>query len=75
MEKLVHVKEDKGYDVKECRFVDETIKDENSMCFPFADHPIPYVTIMTKRFKWTPPNIVYWPVLNIHVHEIKRCIK
>ncbi len=74
LKELVHAKEDKGYDVKECRFVDKTIEDEYSMWFPFAHHLIPYMTIMTERFKWSPPSIVYRLVLNIHVDEIKRCI-
>jgi hypothetical protein len=36
LEKLVHVKEDKGYDAKECYFVDKTIIEEYFVCFPFG---------------------------------------
>jgi hypothetical protein len=74
LEKLVHAKEDKGYDAKECRFVDKTIGEEYYMCFPFGHQPILDVTILAERFKQSLPNIVYKSVSNNHVDEIKRQI-
>jgi hypothetical protein len=74
LEKIVHAKEDKGYNAKEYRFVDKTIGEEYSVCFPFGHHPILDMTILIERLKRFPPNIVYWPMLNIHVDEIKRRI-
>ncbi len=55
----MHTKEEKGYDPKECHFVDKTIEEEYSMCFPFSHHPIFNVTILVERFERSPPNIVY----------------
>jgi hypothetical protein len=55
----MHVKKDKGYDVKECCFVDKTIGEEYFMCFLFGHHPIPDMIIPTKIFKRSPPNIIY----------------
>jgi hypothetical protein len=74
LEKLVHGKEDKLYNAKECHFVDKTIGDKYSMCFPFNHHPIPNMIILVEIFKWFPLNIVYQPMLSIHVHEIERWI-
>lgn len=51
LEKLMHAKEDKGYDANVCCFVDKIIKEEYYVCFPFGHHPIPDKTIPVERFK------------------------
>ncbi len=64
----MHAKEDKGWNAKEYHFVDKRIKEEYSMCFPFGHHP---------NFDMTIPieiQMVYQPMLNNHVDEIKRQI-
>jgi hypothetical protein len=74
LEKLVHVKKDKGYNANEYHFVDKTIGEKYYLCFPFGHHPILNMIIPIERFKQSPPNIVYWLVSNINVDEIKRWI-
>jgi len=51
LEKLVHAKTNKGYNAKECRFVDKSIKEEYSMCSPFGHNSILDMTTTVERFK------------------------
>jgi hypothetical protein len=44
-------KEDKGFDVKECRLVAETIGEKYNVCFSFGTTPMPNVEIEIHIFK------------------------
>lgn len=48
-------KEDKGFDVKECRLVAETIGEKYNVCFSFGTTPMPNVEIEIHIFKWSSP--------------------
>jgi hypothetical protein len=64
--KLVVRKEDKGFNVTKCRFVDDTLGNEFMGCFPFGNHLLQGVSIDVHRFTKALPNIVYCPFSNVH---------
>jgi hypothetical protein len=74
LDNIVLEKEEKGFDVKECCLVAETIGEEYDVYFLFSIALVPNVEIEVYRFKRFPPNIIYRWLLNVHVDKIKKKI-
>jgi hypothetical protein len=72
--RLVVKKINKCFNVAKCWLVDDTFGNEFLGSFPFGNDPVPSVSIDVHRFKKTPANIVYHPLLDIHKDEIKKRI-
>jgi len=70
--KLVVGREDKGFDVVECWFVDDTLGNKFLGCFPFGNDPLSSVIVKVQHFKRTLANIVYYPFVDIHKDDIKK---
>ncbi len=65
-------KEEKGFDVLECRLKDNTIEYSNS--FPLGFALMKDILVSMDRFKRAPLKIVYCPLLKSHVNKIKTHI-
>lgn len=72
LEKLVLGKEEKGFDVVECRLKDNTIEYLNS--FPLGFALVKDVLVSMDRFKRVLVKIVYHPLSKAHVNKIKTHI-
>ncbi len=72
--KLVVGREDKGFDVVECWFIDDTLDNKFIGCFPFGNDPLLSIIVKVHHFKRAFANIVYYPFLDIHKDDIKKRI-
>jgi hypothetical protein len=72
--KLVVGKDEKGFDVTECRLVDDTLGNKFLDCFLLENDLILGVKVDVHCFKKMPPHIIYQPFSNIHKEKIKKRI-